>query len=101
MGLQVQGYYLHHHAVLKESAMTSLRIVFNASAKTVPNSVSLNQALETGPSLTEKLLHSLVNFRVGRYGILADIGKAFLHIGLQLKDHDYVKFLWKDKHGSS
>ena len=96
---QICGHYLPHHAVLKESATTPLRIVFNASARTGPNSISLNQALETGPSLTEKLVDSLVCFRVGRYGILADISKAFLRVGLQLKDHDYVRFLWKNNSG--
>ena len=91
---KICGHYLPHHAVLKESATTPLRIVFNASARAGPNSISLNQALETGPSLTEKMIDSLVNFRVGKYGVLADISKAFLRVGLQLEDRDYVRFLW-------
>ena len=52
----IRGHYLPHHAVMKESVTTPLRIVFNASAKIGSSSISLNEALETGPSLTEKLM---------------------------------------------
>ena len=69
---------------------TPLRIVFNTSAKAKSSDQSLNDALETGPSLTEKLIDSLLNFRVGKFAIVGDISKAFLRIGLQEIDRDYV-----------
>ena len=62
--------------------------MFNASAKIGSGSISLNEALETGPSLTEKLIDSLLSFRVGYFGMTADISKAFLHVGLQAVDRD-------------
>ena len=80
--------------MVKNSTTTPLRIVFNASAKMGSNSISLNETLETGPSLTEKLVDSLLSFRVGYFGVTADISKAFLRVGLQLVDRDYVRFLW-------
>jgi len=39
-----QVYYIPHHYVLKESSTTSLRFVFNASAKS-STGVSLNDAM--------------------------------------------------------
>ena len=73
---------------------TPLRIVFNASAKQGSEAVSLNDMLDTGPSLTENLIDSLLSFRVGQYALTADIAKAFLNVGLQESDRDYVRFLW-------
>ena len=93
---QVKGHYLPHHGVAKESKTTPLRVVFNASAKSKSSDLSLNDALETGPSLTEKLASSLINLRIGKFAVIADISKAFLRIGLQKQDRDYVRFLWSD-----
>ena len=93
---QIKGHYLSHHGVAKESSTTPLRVIFNASAKTKSSILSLNDALETGPSLTEKLANSLLSFRMGKFAIIADISKAFLRIGLQDQDRDYVRFLWSD-----
>ena len=90
----VHGHYLPHHPVFKDSVTTPLRIVFNASAKQGSEAVSLNDMLDTGPSLTEKLIDSLLSFRVGQYALSADISKAFLRVGLQESDRDYVRFLW-------
>ena len=97
---QVKGHYLPHHGVAKDSRTTPLRVVFNASAKSKSSDLSLNDALETGPSLTEKLVSSLLTLRVGKFAVIADISKAFLRIGLQEQDRDYVRFLWSDDPGS-
>ena len=91
---EIRGHYLPHHAVVKDSITTPLRIVFNASAKSSIESISLNDVLETGPSLTETIVDSLLSFRIGRFGLSADISKAFLRVGLQEIDRDYVRFLW-------
>ena len=50
--------------------------MFNASAKAGTN-LALNDVLETGLSLTQKLIDSLVGFRTGKYELIADISKVY------------------------
>lgn len=51
----INGYYLPHHAVIKESSSTTkLRVVFDASAKT-SSGESLNDQLLVGPTIQEDL----------------------------------------------
>ncbi|XP_068233534.1 uncharacterized protein [Palaemon carinicauda] len=54
------GHYLPHHAVMKDSEITPIRIVFNASSK-AKGELSFNNCLLTGPSLTTKLLDALLS----------------------------------------
>lgn len=50
-----KGFYLPHHAVVKEaSATTKIRVVFDASAKSSTN-ISLNDTLLTGPTIQDTL----------------------------------------------
>ncbi|XP_069189686.1 uncharacterized protein [Procambarus clarkii] len=88
------GHYLPHHAVVKDSLTTPVRIVFNYSAKVKANSMSLNECLQTGPSLTQRLHDVLLRFRTDISAYTADISKAFLRVGLQEEDRYYTKFLW-------
>ncbi|GBM26159.1 hypothetical protein AVEN_47538-1 [Araneus ventricosus] len=89
-------HFLPHHPVFKENSTTKVRPVFDGSAKE-RNTPSINDCLEKGPNLVE-LIPSLINrFRVGKYGVIADIKKAFLQIGLQERDRPYLRFLWKDR----
>ena len=88
-----ETHYLPHHGVKKDSVTTPLRMVFNCSAKTGKNP-SLNDCLLTGPSLTTKLGDALLEFRTHKYGVVADISKAFLRVGLQACDRDFTRFLW-------
>ncbi|GBM80394.1 hypothetical protein AVEN_15239-1, partial [Araneus ventricosus] len=61
-----EAFYLPHHegrvdhVVREESISTKLRVVFNGSAKS-SNSVSLNEALYTGPKLQPDVLKILLN----------------------------------------
>ncbi|XP_069171240.1 uncharacterized protein [Procambarus clarkii] len=88
------GHFLPHMAVMRESKMTPLRIVFNCSSKSGPQETSLNDCLQTGPSLTQKLCDILLKFRLNKYAFSADISKAFLRVVLQEQDRDFTKFLW-------
>ena len=87
-------HYLPHHAVAKQSVTTPLRIVYDCSAKINKTSVSLNDCLMTGPSLTEKLSDVLIKFRTKQFAYVADIRKAFLQVGLQSHHRDFTRFLW-------
>nr|XP_045586031.1 uncharacterized protein LOC123747864 [Procambarus clarkii] len=96
------GHYLPHHAVMKVSVMTPIRIAFNCSAKLKADSMSLHDCLQTGPSLTQLLQDFLLRFRSGIFAYTANISKAFLSVGLQETDRDFTKFLWvKDPQDSN
>ena len=87
-------HYIPHHAVLKNSTTTPLRIVYNCSARASKDVPSLNDCLMKGPALTEKLGNVLTTFRTNKLAFSADISKAFLRIGLQEVDRDFTRFLW-------
>nr|XP_022907792.1 uncharacterized protein LOC111419242 [Onthophagus taurus] len=89
------AHYLPHRPVVKEdSATTKIRPVFDASAKE-KNGPSLNQCLETGPNLIELIPNMLHRFRQNKIGVTADIRKAFLQIGVDKGDRDFLRFLWR------
>ncbi|XP_011174413.3 uncharacterized protein LOC105206631 [Solenopsis invicta] len=89
------GYYMPHHAVIKEtSSTTKLRVVFDASAKS-KNGVSLNDVLIVGPTIQDKLFSHLIRFRTYRYVITADIEKMYLQVLLHENDRRYQRILWR------
>ena len=55
---------------------------------------SLNDCLETGPNLLLQIIEIFVTFRCYRIGLIGDIEKAFLNVGVSLKDRDVLRFLW-------
>ncbi|GFO46524.1 transposon tf2-9 polyprotein [Plakobranchus ocellatus] len=89
-------FYLPHRPVVREeSTSTKIRPVFDASAKGA-NGVSLNDCLEIGPKLTPDLVQILLRFRRWKYGLSANIQKAFLQIELESADRDVHRFLLMD-----
>ena len=88
-------HYIPHHGVVKpDNRTTKLRIVYDASAKTKKGNKSLNESLHRGPVILEDLCGLLLRFRTNKIGIIADIEKAFLQIGIQEADRDVTRFLW-------
>ena len=86
-------YYLPHHSVVREDhATTRLRVVYDGSSKVV--GPSINQCLYEGPCLLPELVRILMRFRCRKYGIVADIEKAFLQIEISETDRDYLRTLW-------
>lgn len=88
-------YYLPHRPVVREnSTSTKVRPVFDASAVGY-NGLSLNDCLNSGPSLIPNLVEILMRFRRWKVALTADITKAFLQIVVQREDRDVHRFLWK------
>ena len=71
-----------------------MRIVFDASAKN--NGPSLNDCLDTGPSLLPLLYDILLRFRAKNVVLIGDIEKAFLNISVAPDHRDTMRFLWVD-----
>ena len=83
-----------HRPVIKDSISSKVRPVFDASPAG-PNGVSLNNCLDSGPSLIPDLVEILLGFRRWNIALTADITKAFLQIGVQRPDQDVHRFLWQ------
>ncbi|XP_061708236.1 uncharacterized protein LOC133518592 [Cydia pomonella] len=87
-------HYLCHHAVIKNTNLTTrVRPVFDASARDY-NGNSLNSFLEKGLNCLELIPKLLIKFRKHAIGITSDIKKAFLQISLKKEDRQYLSFLW-------
>ena len=88
-----RGHYIPHHAVHKDSPTTPIRIVYDCSCKQGKKS-SLNDCLDTGPSLINDMVEMLIRFRLHEVAIVSDIEKAFLNIQLSESDRNFTKFFW-------
>ena len=87
-------HYLPHRPVIREDKeSTKTRIVFNASCKSTVEGPSLNDAFESGPSLTLLLTDVLLRFCSLNYVLVSDIEKAFHQISLNLNHRNLVRFL--------
>lgn len=88
-------HYLPHHGVIrKDKVTTKLRVVYDGSATTTMRQHSLNDCLLTGPNFIPQIFDMLVKFRLNRVGLVADIEKAFLMVGVNEEDRDMLRFLW-------
>ena len=89
------GFYLPHHAVMKEdSTTTKIRVVYDGSAKT-SSGVSLNEALMVGPTIQDELCTLLMRFRSHRYALTADIEKMYRQVLVHPDDASYQKILFR------
>ena len=82
-------HYMPHHGVVRKD-----RVVFDGSAKSDDEGLSINDCLNPGPNLIPKLLDVLVKFRYHPVALSADIEKAFLMISVNESDRDMLRFLW-------
>jgi len=88
------AHYIPHHAVYRpDSKSTLIRPVFDASCK-VGKNCCLNDCLYKDPNLLHSLPSFLLWFREKKIAFSADIKKAFLMIGVNERDRDFLKFLW-------
>ncbi|XP_033229127.1 uncharacterized protein LOC117180745 [Belonocnema kinseyi] len=88
------GYYIPHHAVVKETNDTyKHRVVYNASANSTTGT-SLNKLLLAGPTIQKPLHHQLLSFRTHPYVITADIEKMYRQIWIHPDDRKFQKIFW-------
>ncbi|XP_076549204.1 uncharacterized protein LOC143306713 [Osmia lignaria lignaria] len=93
--LTMPGFYLPHHAVIREDSITTkIRVVFDGSART-SSGVSLNNALMVGPTIQDDLFTLLTRFRSRRYALTADIEKMYRQIQVHPDDTPYQKILFR------
>ena len=85
-------HYLPHHGVVRQDKAT--RVVYDGSATTRERNYSLNDCLSAGPNNIPHLFDILVKFRSHPVGLVADIEKAFLMVGINEVDRDMLRFLW-------
>lgn len=89
-------YYLPHHAVLRDdSTTTKLRVVFNASQKTM-NGLSLNEQMAMGPLLQNDLITIILNWRIFKYVFTADIEKMYRQINIADDQQDLQRIIWRE-----
>ena len=78
----------------QDKQTTKLRVVYNGSAKTQTDPLSLNDCLKTGLNMIPQLFDVLVKFQWHLVTLTADIEQAFLMIAIALQDRDVLRFLW-------
>jgi hypothetical protein len=92
------GYYIPHHAVLREqSETTKLRVVFNASFKG-SSGKSLNDIMMVGPRVQDDLISILLRFRYHIYVVTGDIEKMYRQIVVDECQRHLQLILWRADH---
>ena len=90
-----EKHYLSHHAIITpQKPTTKVRVVYDASAKSIEAHKSLNECLYRGPVMINDLCGILIRFRLHTIALVADIEKAFHQLGLQKNQRDVTRFLW-------
>ncbi|XP_057671351.1 uncharacterized protein LOC130903108 [Diorhabda carinulata] len=87
-------FYLPHHGVVKDSATTKLRVVFDASAKT-GNGISLNDTLMVGPTIQEDFFAIIIRFRQHNVAMVADIEKMYRQVEIVEEQRDLQRIMWR------
>ena len=91
-----ESYFIPHHAVLRESSVsTKIRIVFNASDPD-GNGNSLNSCLLAGPALQQDITAMLLRFRVHSIVLSGDIEKMFPQTMILPEYYRFQQYLWRN-----
>ena len=89
-------FYVPHKPVVREAAeSTKLRIVYDATAKAHQNAPSLNDCLNAGPPLQNRLWDVLVRMRFHPVAVTGDLKQAFLQVRIKEEDRDSLRFHWQ------
>ena len=91
-----RGFYLPHHAVMKEDSLTTkIRVVFDGFAKSF-SGTSLNDTLMVGSTLQDDLFTQLIRFRSRKYALIADMEKMYRQVKVHPEDTVYQKIAFRD-----
>ncbi|XP_033218069.1 uncharacterized protein LOC117173539 [Belonocnema kinseyi] len=94
--LAMPGFYLPHHAVIKEdSTTTKIRVVFDGSVKTSLG-VLFNDSLMVGPTIQADIFILLTRFRYHAYALTADIEKMYRQVLVHPDDAVCQKILFRE-----
>ena len=84
-------FYIPHKGVVHDSAETAkLRVVYDASARAYSGAPSLNEYLNPGPPLQNKLWSVLVRARFHPIAVTGDIKQAFLQVRIGEQDRNAI-----------
>ncbi|XP_063972052.1 uncharacterized protein LOC135159920 [Diachasmimorpha longicaudata] len=90
------GFYLPHHAVFKDTSLTTkTRVVFDGSARS-STGVSLNDALMVGPTIQDDILALILRLRLHNYIFTGDIEKLYRQVLIRPEDTIYQRILWRE-----
>ena len=94
-------FYIPHKGVTRENAeSTKLRIVYDASARERDNQPFLNDCLNPGPPLQNRLWDILVRSRFYPVLLTGDLKKAFLQVRIKKEERDSLRFHWRPPNSS-
>ena len=86
-------FYILHKAVVRDTAETTkLRVVYDTSAMAYSGASSLNECLNPGPPLQNKLWSVLVRSRCHPVAVAGDIKQAFLQLRIKELDGNALRF---------
>ncbi|XP_065081187.1 uncharacterized protein LOC135703790 [Ochlerotatus camptorhynchus] len=89
-------YYMPHHAIIRPlSTSTKLRVVFDASAKSHPSQISLNESLQVGPTVQSDLLEIHIRFRQHKIVFTADVTKMYRQIWIVPFQTCFLRIFWR------
>ena len=74
-------HYIPHHAIIRrDKSTTKLHIVYNASVK--QDRATLNDCLYARPTFGQNIMDIILQFRLYKVALAADIEKAFLMVSV-------------------
>ncbi|XP_065224342.1 uncharacterized protein LOC135848370 [Planococcus citri] len=94
----VQVHYLPHHPIITPEKTTSLRIVYDGSAKVSKTAKSINDLIYKGSNLLANGCGIILRVRLHTIALISDIEKAFHQLMIHPTDRDFVRFLWLHDH---
>lgn len=87
-----EGYYTPHHGVFSSR---KFRVVFNASAKTTSD-ISLNETQMVGEKLQPDLIIILIEFRINKFGLTADVIKMYRQVKVHPEDRKFQRIVYRE-----